>query len=180
MTFPVNGSIPGANDDPSISQGQIQTNFNNILGWSAIDHVQYGAANAGTHNQVTMLTPNVSDPTLSGTQAELYTKAVMGVAQLFFANASGPIQVTGGADNPVGNGYYTLPGGVIIQWGTGSSSSGGSSNNFPITFPNACYVVTFTPQGGTPRSFSTGVPNRSTFTAFSSSGAPIYFIAIGN
>jgi hypothetical protein len=180
MTFPVNGSIPGANDDPSISQGQIQTNFNNILGWSSIDHVQYGAANAGTHNQVTMLTPNVSDPSLSGTQGEVYTKAVSGLAQLFFANATTVTQLTGGASSLTGNGYIKFPGGLILQWGSGSSSSGGSGNTFPLTFPSSCFVVNFIPVAGTPRSFSTSSVSTSGFTAYASSSAPIYYIAIGN
>ena len=35
------------------------------------------------------------------------------------------------------NGYQRLPSGLILQWGTGSASNGGSVS-FPIAFPNAC------------------------------------------
>jgi len=47
------------------------------------------------------------------------------------------------------NGYVKLPGGLIMQWGTGSVSGGGSAQiNFPISFPtNVLNVVAIA--GGT-------------------------------
>ena len=40
-------------------------------------------------------------------------------------------------------GYSTLPGGMIIQYGTSASGSeGGGSVSFPIAFPSACISVT--------------------------------------
>ena len=54
MTFPVNGSIPQPNDIPSVSQGQLLDNFNNLVGWGAVDHIAYGAMNSGEHAQITL------------------------------------------------------------------------------------------------------------------------------
>ena len=37
------------------------------------------------------------------------------------------------------NGYQKIQGGLIVQWGTTSTSSGGITTvNFPIAFPNSC------------------------------------------
>ena len=50
-----------------------------------------------------------------------------------------------GATDLIGNGYITLPGGLIIEWGSITSTSTGSFPNgtgtFPLAFPNACFVV---------------------------------------
>jgi hypothetical protein len=40
------------------------------------------------------------------------------------------------------SGYYKLPGGLILQWGTGSSSQDAAQTfNFPTAFATACYGV---------------------------------------
>ena len=40
------------------------------------------------------------------------------------------------------NGYVELPGGMIMQWGTGTSSSDDEQNfEFSLEFPNACFNV---------------------------------------
>jgi hypothetical protein len=42
------------------------------------------------------------------------------------------------------NGFQKLSNGLIIQWGTVSSTSDGSQSfSFPLTFPNSCFSVTF-------------------------------------
>lgn len=38
------------------------------------------------------------------------------------------------------NGYQKLPGGLILQWGTGVIGSG-TVTTFPVAFPTACYLV---------------------------------------
>lgn len=65
------------------------------------------------------------------------------------------------------NGYQKLPSGLIIQWGSATSSSGGATSvTFPITFPGGVFKVI-------PSVFATGVaqmatvesePNSSSFT----------------
>ena len=39
------------------------------------------------------------------------------------------------------NGYYTFPGGLIIQWGTTLGTSNPETFSWPIAFPNACFAV---------------------------------------
>lgn len=46
------------------------------------------------------------------------------------------------------NGYIKLPGGLILQWGSGVTSSGGTlAVTFPLAFPTACLQVFTTDQG---------------------------------
>lgn len=51
-----------------------------------------------------------------------------------------------------GTGYYTLPGGLIIQWGTESVNSGETTYDrvitFPIKFPSYCVNLNAMPFGG--------------------------------
>ena len=47
-----------------------------------------------------------------------------------------------GASSIGSSGYYTLPGGLIVQWGvTANAVSGETTTAFPITFPNNVFVV---------------------------------------
>lgn len=87
----------------------------------------------------------------------------------------------------VTNGYYTLPGGLIAQWGRFTISSGSLTVSFPMTFPNACFAVTVS--GGNGSNDANQVCLRSTsgvttsqFTAQYSSGGTVqgHFHAYGN
>jgi hypothetical protein len=54
------------------------------------------------------------------------------------------IQITANAaaQNASSNGYTTLPGGIILQWGMFTTSTGGFNTvTFPHPFPNACLSV---------------------------------------
>lgn len=86
------------------------------------------------------------------------------------------------------SGYERHQGGMIRQWGaTGLSVAGGSTVNFPIAFPNACYGVVVTPITGSPF-FATvlGAPNQGGFnwsvwnTSSSIAGVAGYFEALGS
>jgi cytoskeletal protein CcmA (bactofilin family) len=65
------------------------------------------------------------------------------------------------------NGYTKLPNGLIMQWGSSTSiSTGETTVNFPIPFPNQCYSITSTPidgNGSNPYFPSTGNRNLSSF-----------------
>lgn len=51
-----------------------------------------------------------------------------------------------------GNGYTTLPNGLIIEWGSLSKTASvqGTSVTFPLAFPTACFGVTVARTGSTP------------------------------
>lgn len=78
----------------------------------------------------------------------------------------------------VANGFVTLPGGLIVQWGT-QGSAGLTNTNlvFPIAFPNACMWV-----GGTGLQAGGGVQAYTVLNSFNTGGAVFncFFAAAGN
>ena len=92
MTYPFTVlSIPNANDDPTISQSQLQTNFRNLNGWSNEDHVQYGSTNAGQHTRIRFPTFNAGAGNPTGNASVAFTNAGTAsavAAQSFFRNAN--------------------------------------------------------------------------------------------
>lgn len=79
------------------------------------------------------------------------------------------------------SGYITLPGGLIIQWGT---STGGGTITFPVTFPNALVSITSTYNASLADNQNPlGVSARSTsgFTSqsYDQGSTAIYWLAIG-
>jgi hypothetical protein len=70
-------------------------------------------------------------------------------------------------------GYQKLPGGLIIQWGSFSFSSGTASVVFPLTYPNSVFVVTVSDTSAVGDLVYVGAdtPTASGFTARSSNGS---------
>lgn len=152
-------NIPAASDDPSVSQGEIQTNFATINTAFALNHVPLGtgAGSAGKHNFVEMPVQSSAPTTING-EGTLYTKSVTDHAttssQLFYqpdtstpsayvyqlTRTIAPGSQTTFATNP---GWSFLPGGMLIQWGTNTCASG-TTISFPVTFSTACYSVQMT------------------------------------
>ena len=83
------------------------------------------------------------------------------------------------------DGYYKLPGGLIVQWGEVLSHSSGSSINFPIAFPNECFVVLCQDHAiSAATSVPIGVnvaPTTTSFIAYhdNADGPNFWFVAIG-
>lgn len=89
--------------------------------------------------------------------------AITNITTLAGIDVNNPIQ------SKTTNGYVTLPGGVIVQWGTATAaltSGGTSSHTFPIPFPNACQTLNFTFNASTIASTSALVYNAKTTTGF--------------
>lgn len=89
-----------------------------------------------------------------------------------------------GSLNAAANGFQKLPTGLIIQWGSLSQTAQSTSFNFPIAFPNQCFVVTTTVQGNASPSES-GVTNitlsgAASFRDSSVDNLWVSYIAIGN
>jgi hypothetical protein len=103
-------NIPQANDDPTVSQGQLLDNYGKMNTDFGVNHVPLTAgANNGFHTLVQFPTVLVSDPAVSGLQSALYPKAdVNNIPQLFFENLNVVYQLT---NLPFVNGTIT---GVVV------------------------------------------------------------------
>jgi hypothetical protein len=183
-----NPNIPQPTDNLSTSQGQILNNFGQLEEVFSQDHFTWDYATAsyrGMHQLIDLPVPQSSNPSVTGTGSAFYTKAVSGVAQAFFINSSGAIQLTG-VTSAATNGYTFLPGGIIMQWNYISTGlSDGSSVSFPLTFPNNCFSVSFAGvfASNSERALwiSRGSITTSGFTVRTTSGGiGLSYIAIGN
>jgi hypothetical protein len=189
MSFTYNLNIPAANNNPSADQPNMKTNTNSINSILNVDHFPFAAGNAGRHKQVTLT--NEAAPGFTGGNGTLYANLASGQSWPFWQNALGSFQLAG-QNSVSANGYTTLPGGVILQWGTKTINFSGSSTSvsFPLTFPNAAFSVTFAcvnNQGNSPSANNiyvrSGTLTTSGFTASNSSSGgttAIFWMAIGN
>lgn len=86
-----------------------------------------------------------------------------------------------GSKSLAASGYYKFPGGLILQWATGTASTGGNANTFPTAFATACYAVVGNNTNQTnPPTFQVSGMTTTQFTATTSSGSPsIIYVAIG-
>lgn len=195
--YPVNGAVPGPNDLLSQSQGQIQTNFANIVGWAGIDHVAYGSTGAGFHEQVTFNTATnpgagtITPPVLfTNTQDGKGNTLPGSLAQLFFytgASSSGQTQFVS-----LANGSVLLTGGIILKWGTQTKNNGDSISFSSVcgsNFPNNCFgviasIVTNTTSGAVTVNpyniLNTGFNVQIIKASGSTLNGTLNFIAIGN
>lgn len=162
-------TIPAAGDNPSVSQGQIQTNFATLATDFAVNHIGYGTgAGEGKHKFVEMPAQAVKPAGLATGQGTLYTKVAGAATQLFYVTgtsadeyrltnlAAGNFALFGTNTNyQVGppslwGGWTFLPGGLIMQYGSyglfnafGSLASSGVIT-FPIPFNSPAFNVTTT------------------------------------
>ena len=75
--------------------------------------------------------------------------ATQNIGQLVqaFNTLSSSIQGITSPHSFAASGYFQLPGGLILNWGTGSTSSGSGSITFSKAFTAACYGVFLTETG---------------------------------
>jgi hypothetical protein len=162
-------SIPAANDDPSVSQGQIQTNFGTLNSAFNLNHVPLGTGTgqAGKHNFVEMPIQGSTPTTIAG-EGSAYTLTETGsqLAYVADANTTDVYQLTRTihgsyalfADNtnyqplsapkPSVNGGWTfLPGGLLLQYGQATDSHLNTNNQifFPVPFTSFISSVTLGP-----------------------------------
>jgi len=192
-SYSYNPNIPQSSDNPADSQGQILTNFASIYSILTSDHFTFGSLTAtdGQHQQVTLPVPLAGDPsTPSGAAAELYTKAISGIGQLFFINSSGVLPLTGiplVTTTPSASGYgLSTPWGIVLNWGTIGVGSGGSTSptalTFQVVFPTSCDAIILTSNN------SNGSQGNATYSSKSTTGCNLYsasnnsvsFLAIGH
>lgn len=198
-------AIPAANDDPSVSQGQIQTNFSTLNSAINLNHVDLGTGvnQAGKHKFVEM--PNqAAVPATLATEGTIYTKAVSGVSQEFYTPdaTANEYQMTRtittkftllgtNTNYQVGppslfGGWSFLPGGMLFQYGFLANPVNGNVITFPVQFTNVPYSVTVSAVRSNTQdktiSISNGTVGTSSFALIlSSSSTPdgVYWMAIG-
>lgn len=79
------------------------------------------------------------------------------------------------------SGYVKLPSGIIIQWGTNGATTGGSTHNFPLTFPTSVFSIVAVNNNQTdPPAPRASLTSTSQFNLKVAAGSPqCYWIAIG-
>jgi hypothetical protein len=166
MSYTTN--IPAANDNPSVSQGEIQANFNEINTWVNVNHTGFGG-NEGKHNIVEMTMQTNAPATLinesalysaNQTVASATTAACVMMVHDTLTNA---YQLTRPIDSNfakfgtftnynlgTSGGWTFLPGGLLLQYGTvaGASVVDGYTIMFPQAFINTPYSVLLTETNG--------------------------------
>lgn len=159
-TFTYTNNVPNPPNSPSVDVVNMQINTNSTSGIIAVDHVGFGVANGGTHNQSTYNTLTSGNPTTSGTQGAVYTNTIGSDIELMYVRQnSSPtpdvVQLTGpGSPNATFNGSTFLPGGILLQWGFNNALvSTTTLITFPIPFPNNIFVVFAQPYANSALSF---------------------------
>ncbi len=114
----------------------------------------------GTNWRAVTFGQTVVAPAVASNQAVQLGQITGGSLQVAtIAGTSGAQAVNFGqfTNSLVAAGYQKLPGGLIIQWGTGSvAANGTTTGTFPITFPNAALIFATTENsaGGTNNSLN--------------------------
>lgn len=134
-------NIPAAADLLSVSQGDLLENFSQLNTQFGVDHDALTTPGDGFHKKVTIPVPLGSDPSPAGTAGQVYTKDVSGVAQLFFANSAGVQTLTPISSTQSTNGTMTLPNGVTLKWGNGTSTGSTTVITYVTPFLNNVFGV---------------------------------------
>ena len=139
-----NPNIPQPDDNPSESQLQLLSNFQQLLLAFLQNHVTLNASGEGKHKFLQM--PEQTDaPTTGADEGALYTKDDNGQTVLFYRGANDGEEVPLGGGNPsqTGSDYsWDLPGGLQIRFGIAVLLANTTSVNvtFPSPFSNNAYV----------------------------------------
>lgn len=175
--YPLDTTVPAANNDPADDQPEMLTNFGNINGVIAVDHVTPGNVNNGYHNQATLVVQAVLPTTYVSNSNVFYCKSAGNTPanELFCSpgTSTNEYQLTSTSTSQYstfGNntlytanhngGWSFIPGaagsGLIIQYGKRSTSATTLTVTFPRPFKDASsvYSVIATPQSATQKEIS--------------------------
>lgn len=185
--------IPAPTDRPSVSQGQIRTNFTQLNTIFADNHYAFNDATValrGKHRTV-ILQQQAADPATTAQQGALYTKEYSSSPNLYWRRKSSGDAILMTANyTPLKaeDGYTFLPGGLLLQWGNDHVNGELNTNiNFPVAFKGVPYsisVTLFRSSGSTtPQAFyvvNSPAPTASRFTVWKSGGGQDFtWMAIG-
>jgi len=156
--MPYNPNIPQANDQISVSQGQLLANFQSINTYLTVNHVPFPAADMGKHAFVEMPL-QAAAPVSAANEQSFYNliptaNPLTAIPELFLNKQSnaGVMQIpmassilstaTPGNGAP---GWTYLPSGIIIKWGIVAviGNAGGGTAIYDATIPfTAFFAVT--------------------------------------
>lgn len=83
-------------------------------------------------------------------------------------------------------GYYQFNNGLILQWGTGSTTTGAGTITYPKAFPNACFIVMLTNTGTGAATnnnlIASTTPGKTTCAVYGAAAQSLtfFYLAIGN
>jgi len=145
VTFPGN-VIGGAQPDPTAGVAtaqlfKVDSSGNLDAVGPAVSVNGMSGAPIGAVNPSTGAFSALTGPTVALTDNSVNVATTAWVRDLF-----------AGSTSFLGDGYIILPGGLTLQWGTGSTQAPGSRHvavSFPLTFPTSCFVVLIAGQWNT-------------------------------
>lgn len=138
-----NSNIPQANDQLSVSQGQILGNFGQINTWVNVDHTGLNAGNLGQHNKVTFPL-QAGAPAFAGSDGlfSLLYGGTGAVGELWLNHRNGnqyPISASILSTSPAlasnSNGWAYGSSGTVLVWGRSNVAIGNTVINIAAVFP---------------------------------------------
>jgi hypothetical protein len=118
--------------------------------------------------------------------AALVSPALTGVPTINASAAQALSNFTGANQSLATNGYQKLPGGLLMQWGTGAIPLVGGNNiiTFPIAFPSNVFYVNYSANANNAAGDANPAINNITLTTFNAPSVAgvavvIKWIAIG-
>ncbi|MFQ5685093.1 MAG: hypothetical protein ACE5GV_00385 [Candidatus Scalindua sp.] len=185
MTF--NASVPQSTDDPSVSQGQLLTNFTQLNTIFGNNHITFDAPSDNGKHNFCQFPEQGAAPVTAANEGALYTKqSAASATELFFRRESSgtELPLTGLPVTTVVAGGVTVngittPWGLVINWGSGSLSGGTRAITWAVAYAGTPAI--------TCTKLSTAVNNQPTISGESNVGATVNgaatdgfsFIAIG-
>lgn len=180
-TFNYNSTIPAASHSPASDQPIMQSNAQAISDIINVDHYTFEQSNLdGWHRKSTYIA--AGDASSSSGQIVQYAKTSSGSSEIFVVRDGGsPIQMTRGNVSAATSGHSFLPGGILIQWGSVTTTGAAGTFTFPIPFTSAVYSVSLTTQLiGTATASLQAAPGLSSISIrVDDTNIPVYVIAIG-
>jgi hypothetical protein len=114
--------------------------------------------------------------------------ANLNISQLVQAFSSLASSLNGSATQQsfAANGFAKFASGLIINWGTGSTTSGTGTITYSMPFPNACFAVLLTNTGTATATnnnlIASTTPGKTTCSVFGAAAQSLsfFYLAIGN
>lgn len=139
--------VPVAGQTLAASRDLISGNFVALNNAFPVDHVDFGLANQGKHNKIS-LPVQAGAPATGAAEVGLYclTSALTGEPELSFRRNNSGVAYEFTSAGQTYSGWARLPSGILLKWGeVGPSGSGGLTTcNFPSGANIPDYNVVYT------------------------------------